>query len=40
MRLTAIDYTAMTLTIALFAVSMTVAVSPPLMSTLVWMVGP
>jgi hypothetical protein len=29
----------MTLTITSFAVLMTVAVCPPLMSTLVWMVG-
>ena len=40
MRLTAIDYTAMTLTITLFVVSMIVAVCPPLMSTLVWLLGP
>jgi hypothetical protein len=40
MRLTAIDYTALTLTITLFAGLVTVAVCPPLMSTLVWMVGP
>jgi hypothetical protein len=40
MRLTVIDYTAMTLTIMSFAVLTTVAVCPPLMSTLVWMVAP
>ena len=40
MRLTVIDYTAMTLTITSFAVLTTVALCPPLMSTLVWMVAP
>jgi hypothetical protein len=40
MRLTVIDYTAMTLTITSFAVLTTVAVFPPLLAKLVWMISP